>query len=153
MPLFKDEKIAVLSAIIANQRKFFAKSDDEIFARKPSGDKWSKKEITGHLIDSAMNNIQRFIRGQYENNPAITYDQDLWVRYSGYQQTSLESLFELWALLNERILMIIGLIPEEKLDKTCLVDGKEYSVKWLINDYIRHLEHHLSQINASTPGA
>jgi hypothetical protein len=152
MPSFKDEKIAVLSAIIINQKKFFAKSDNEIYARKPSQNKWSKKEITGHLIDSAMNNIQRFIRAQYENNPAIAYDQDLWVRFNGYQQSDLHSLIDLWILLNERILMIIGLIPEEKMDKTCLVNGKEYSLQWLIGDYIRHLEHHLGQINASTAG-
>lgn len=152
MPSFKDEKIADLSRIIEDQRKFFSKSDDELFARKPSPEKWSKKEIVGHLIDSALNNIQRFIRVQYENNPAIAYEQDTWVRLNGYQQTDLTSLFDLWLLLNERIMMIIGRIPEDALERTCLVKGKEYSLEWLISDYIRHLEHHLNQINAKTPG-
>ncbi len=27
-------------------------------------DHWSRKEILGHLIDSATNNHQRFVRGQ-----------------------------------------------------------------------------------------
>src|SRR4030095_2595683 len=31
---------------------------------KPAPGKWSKKEILGHLIDSATNNHQRFVRTQ-----------------------------------------------------------------------------------------
>jgi hypothetical protein len=47
---------------------------DTDFVYKPAPDKWSKKEILGHLIDSAANNHQRFIRAQYENIPTIVYD-------------------------------------------------------------------------------
>ncbi len=51
----------------------------EGFLYKLSPTKWSKKELIGHLIDSAQNNIRRFIVAQYEENPAIIYKQDEWV--------------------------------------------------------------------------
>lgn len=152
MHSFKDDKIAALSTILENQRKLFSNADDEIYAWKPSPEKWSKKEIIGHLIDSASNNIQRIIRAQYETDPSISYDQNQWVRLNGYQYTDLPSLVNLWLLLNERLLMIIGRMPADNLAKTCLVDGKDFSLEWLIEDYIRHLEHHLNQIHAKSEG-
>ena len=45
------------------------------FSLKPAANKWSPKEIIGHLIDSATNNHQRFVRVQFEDTPAIVYDQ------------------------------------------------------------------------------
>ena len=33
-----------------------------------SPEKWSKKQVLGHLIDSATNNHQRFIRAQLARN-------------------------------------------------------------------------------------
>lgn len=50
--------------------------DEIIFSEKPSNNKWSKKEIIGHLIDSAANNHQRFVRAQFEDLPSIAYDQN-----------------------------------------------------------------------------
>jgi hypothetical protein len=152
MQSYKNDKIYVLSSIINDQQKKFSKSDDEVFARKPSPGQWSKKEILGHLIDSALNNIQRFIRVQYEEKPSISYDQDQWVALNGYQQSSLHSLMELWVLLNERIIVILRGIPEEILKRIVVIKGVEYTLEWLIGDYIRHMEHHLEQINSTSSG-
>ena len=59
-------------------------------AIKPSPAKWSKKEIIGHLVDSAQNNLRRFIVAQYEDDPKIIYRQDDWVRINNYQNERLE---------------------------------------------------------------
>jgi hypothetical protein len=48
--------------------------DEQTFSHKPAPGKWSKKEIPGHLVDSANNNHQRFLRAQFEDVPAIFYD-------------------------------------------------------------------------------
>jgi hypothetical protein len=45
--------------------------DKENLKVKPGPGKWSRQEILGHLIDSAANNHQRFIRVQFEEAPAI----------------------------------------------------------------------------------
>ena len=53
---------------------------------KSSPSKWSKIEVLGHLIDSAHNNLRRFICGQYESSPPkIIYEQDFWVRANDYE--------------------------------------------------------------------
>jgi hypothetical protein len=54
-------------------------------ALKPAPDRWSKKEILGHLIDSAANNHQRFVRAQ--GTPRLEfpgYEQEFWVATQAY---------------------------------------------------------------------
>ena len=48
---------------------------------KPDPDRWSKKEILGHLIDSASNNHQRFVRAQFTARLEFPeYEQKSWVK-------------------------------------------------------------------------
>ena len=42
---------------------------------KAGPNKWSKKEIIGHLIDSGKINLQSFVRSIYKENFTLTYDQ------------------------------------------------------------------------------
>lgn len=117
------------------------------FSIKPSPGKWSKKEILGHLIDSATNNHQRFIRVQFENRPAIFYDQDNWVAYNHYNELTAKQLIRFWTVYNKQLIEIIKRIPEENLLRECKMrDGKYVTLHFLINDYVTHLEHHISQI-------
>src|SRR5690349_659724 len=81
---------------------------DETYAWKPHPHKWSKKEILGHLVDSAQNNIRRFIVAQYEDVPVIGYQQDLWVKYAGYQDYPTADLIRLWTLLNKHICIVLA---------------------------------------------
>src|SRR5688572_12643881 len=77
--------------------------DERDFASKPFPNKWSKKEVLGHLIDSGQNNLRRFICGQYESAPPkIRYDQEFWVIANGYQQMDREEVIALWRLVNQR---------------------------------------------------
>lgn len=120
--------------------------DEETFSRKERPDKWSKKEILGHLIDSATNNHQRFVRGQFEDNPAIVYDQDKWNEYNFHQQTDPRQLIDFWTIYNKQLLFLVKHISQEHLQRTCLVGGSFLTLDFLINDYVGHLEHHLRQI-------
>ena len=121
--------------------------EEDDFSFKTSPEKWSKKEILGHLIDSATNNHQRFVRGQFESNPNIFYDQNKWNAFSYYQQMPKEHLINFWTVYNQHILNLIKRIPDDNLSNTCTMkDGAECSIEFLINDYVVHLEHHLHQI-------
>jgi len=116
---------------------------------KPSADKWSKKEIIGHLIDSAQNNIRRFIVTQYETTPHVVYAQDDWVRIQNYDQYNSKDLITLWALLNKHIVVILKNMPAEKYQLQCNTGkGQEelHSIEFLATDYITHHLHHLKQI-------
>lgn len=117
------------------------------FSFKPTPTKWSKKEILGHLIDSATNNHQRFIRIQYENEPVIFYDQNHWNALSNYNMIDSAQLIMFWKSYNQHLLEIIKAIPEENLNKTGIgKDGQKFSLAFYVSDYVQHLEHHLTQI-------
>lgn len=115
--------------------------------------KWSRKEILGHLVDSALNNIQRFIRATHEENFKLVYDQDSWVASQHYQDMPLNDVFALWALLNGQLARIFRTYPVDRLD--IQIDlGKDdpmfRPVRIIMRDYIDHLIHHQQQLFSNT---
>lgn len=123
------------------------------FNAKPNATKWSKKEVVGHLIDSAHNNLRRFVVGQYEQQPNIIYDQDFWVSANDYQHMPDDDVIALWQLLNERIIAVLNKMPVENYERTCdtgKISPSMHTVRWLAADYVKHLKHHLNQIIAGS---
>jgi hypothetical protein len=118
---------------------------------KSSANVWSKKEILGHLIDSANNNLNRFIRCTYEQNFKLVYAQNEWVSVQHYREAKTDELLTLWRLLNKQIARVLSNYPDSMLQNTCDT-GKGsvelHTVEFLAADYVKHLEHHLNQILA-----
>lgn len=128
--------------------EFGGLSEQEI-SERPQPHKWSRKEILGHLCDSALNNLQRFVRAQYEEQPntIIKYDQDQWVRLMDYQELPFEHILSFWVSLNKQIAAVWGRIPENQLTNGFLLSEEQtVTLQWLIDDYVDHMEHHLNQI-------
>lgn len=121
---------------------------EEQSAVKPAPGKWSKKEILGHLVDSASNNHQRFVRMQLENGLHLPqYAQDDWVSLQGYQQRAWNEIVTLWETCNKHILHILKNINEKSLANVAVFP--EYGTKtlqFIIDDYVDHIEHHFKQI-------
>jgi len=131
-----------LELVINEQSQALEKISAAEFSFKPDPSRWSKKEILGHLIDSAQNNIRRFIVAQYEDQPFIVYNQDKWVEVSNYQQWNEKDIIDLWCLLNKQICMILRNTAVSMQDR--IVQTQEsHSIEWLAEDYVRHLLHHL----------
>jgi len=124
-----------------------ARISDAQWNEKPQPDKWNRKEILGHLIDSATNNHQRFVRGQFENTPTILYDQNNWNSHSHYHQMSSAHLISFWTIYNRHLIEVIKAMPEENYLKECKTnEAHPVTLEWLIEDYVRHMEHHLKQL-------
>lgn len=130
-------------------------ADDKQYSVKPSARKWSKKEIIGHLCDSAVNNLSRFIRAQFEPEPFIVtrYSQNEWVKLNGYNEMNLNDILSYWQALNSQIVQVIKSIPPDKLDikldlgdAAFREDGENKNLLWLIEDYVIHMEYHLKQV-------
>ncbi|MBL0047726.1 MAG: DinB family protein [Bacteroidetes bacterium] len=136
-----------LKVLLENIPTLLLEISEDLFSIKINSSKWSKKEILGHLIDSAANNHQRFIRGQFENIPTIKYDQNKWNELNHYQQLESKHIIQLWTIYNQHLLEILKRIPEENLCMELNV-GNEINVtlQFLMDDYLLHLEHHLKQI-------
>jgi hypothetical protein len=114
---------------------------------RPAG-KWSPKEILGHLVDSASNNHQRFVRAQLE--PELRgpgYEQARWVAAQGYAQRPWSDLVELWSAYNRHLAHVIAAIPEERGDTPCHIgDEPPVTLRHVALDYVGHIHHHLRQI-------
>lgn len=111
---------------------------------KSSPSKWSRKEILGHLVDSAQTNIRRLVISQYEERPAIVYDQDKWVAINGYQHWVWPELVELWRLQNLQLAAILR-NSVDHASRECMTQAV-HTLDWLASDYIKHLRHHLHQV-------
>jgi hypothetical protein len=109
---------------------------------------WSKKEILGHLLDSAVNNHHRFVRAQQVKQLAFpAYEQEQWVSAQGYAECAWEELIDLWRLYNRHLAHVINRIPEEQLAVICVIGTNEpVSLGYLIQDYLVHIRHHLQEV-------
>jgi hypothetical protein len=134
-----------LEALIQHYLGNLFAMDEKEMTYKPSPTKWSKKEILGHLVDSAQNNIRRVVVAQYENEPNIKYDQDKWVVASGYQEYVLTDLINLWYLINKHFIAIMRHTSPEMAQRKCKTDESR-TLEWIVQDYIKHLKHHLHQV-------
>jgi DinB superfamily len=137
-----------LRKIVAEVSDKLSRLDIEQVAVKKNPDKWSKKEILGHLIDSAANNHQRIVRACYGvANIFPPYDQNEWVRCGHYQELDWVELVGLWTAYNRHLSNLIERLPVAALSSPCNI-GKEEPVplEFVIKDYLRHLQHHLVQI-------
>ena len=120
--------------------------DENDFSNKPAPGKWSKKEILGHLIDSATNNHHRWVRAQFEDIPVLSYDQNKWNEFSYYNGMPAQQVISFWTAYNLQIAALIRLIPQQNLQRLCGIGGQPVTLEWLFIDYVSHLEHHLKQI-------
>jgi DinB family protein len=122
-------------------------------------DKWSAKEIIGHLIDSAANNHQRFVRAQFTDELVFAgYEQNEWVETQRYRDKPWEELVQLWKLYNQHILHIMKVTPQETRMKLrhkhnlhviasdTISENEPVTLDFFMRDYVEHLKKHLKQI-------
>jgi hypothetical protein len=122
-------------------------------------DKWSAKQIIGHLIDSAANNHQRFVRAQFTDELIfLGYEQNEWVRVEHFQEEPWRDLVQLWQFYNQHILHIMKHAPEDtriklrrrhnlhQLASEQIKEDEPVTLEFFMRDYVDHMKKHLSQI-------
>jgi hypothetical protein len=115
---------------------------------KPYADKWSLKEILGHLVDSAANNHQRIVRMQEIRDIGVfRYAQQHWVDSQKYQSQRWQAIVELWFHYNLHLAHIISEVDPRTLDHVCDMGyANPATLAFVIEDYLRHVKHHLAQV-------
>jgi len=134
-----------------------ALSDDEASSR-PAPGKWSRKEIIGHLIDSASNNHGRFVRAQLQDDLVFPgYDQDAWVRTQRYQDRPWPDLVALWQAFNHHIADVMETADPREMTRPrarhnldqlawqAVSAMQSTTLEYFMRDYVDHLKHHLGQ--------
>src|SRR5687767_10729444 len=148
-----------LREVVATTEPMLLAVPDAQTALRPRPGKWSPREIVGHLIDSASNNHQRFVRaGSQEDLVFPGYEQDQWVDVQDYQHASWHELVTLWAAFNRHLARVMAAIPEDARARPRL-EHNLHEIAWravpasepttldyFMNDYVDHLEHHITQV-------
>jgi hypothetical protein len=133
---------------------------DEAKSEQPRAeDRWSSKQIIGHLIDSAANNHARFVLGQLKDDLVFPgYDQEGWVRTNHYQERAWSELIQLWRSYNLHLHHLMTHADREKLNTPCTLHtlqeiafktvpkAEPVTLAYLMKDYVDHMKHHLAQI-------
>jgi len=144
------ETAAELRQVANGFSKELLAADARATARRPEVNTWSPKEVLGHLIDSAANNHQRFVRAQQTDALMLPgYEQDHWVASQGYQDADWPHLVTLWAHLNLHLADVMDRIPPAKYAVRCVIDDSSpITLELLVIDYLDHLKHHMAQIRS-----
>lgn len=115
---------------------------------RPGG--WTRKQVLGHLLDSAANNRQRFVRAATEGEfIGPNYMQEAWVAAHGYAGQPWETLLRWWQAEHEILAAVVDNIPEARLDASCVVGtDAPVTLRFLIEDYLSHQRWHIAQLSS-----
>jgi len=148
------EIAAELEATVEATRGRLLAIGEEATGKRSDADKWSKKEILGHLIDSASNNHQRFVRLQHDKLLVMpSYQQNDWVRTQNYEGREWRELVEFWAAYNRHLVHVIRHADASAAGNVWKTPNWEQNLGYLIEDYLVHLRHHVAQILGSSAAA
>jgi hypothetical protein len=113
---------------------------------RPGG--WSRRQVLGHLLDSAANNHQRFVRAALDGSYAGPgYAQEAWVALHGYAEWSWAALLASWRERNATLVRVLERMDAAALAAPCAIGGApSVTLAFVIEDYLDHLEHHVRQI-------
>ena len=137
-----------LAGLIRTAEPVLRSLPEETVSARPAPDRWTIKEVMGHLIDSAANNHQRFIRAQGTSELVFPkYEQNDWVRCQRYGEVEWGTLLDFWSAYNRHLCHVIRCVDPETLGVRCLIGPYEpVTLRFLIEDYVVHLRHHLRKI-------
>ncbi|WBA40800.1 DinB family protein [Hymenobacter canadensis] len=127
----------------------FPDYDEQELSRPLQPGGWSRRQILGHLLDSATNNYRRFVLCQLEPEPyrMVPYQQDGWVACGAYQTAPAAELLQLWTLYNRQLARLLAQLTPAALGHRCeFENGYTVTLGWVIEDYVVHLEYHIRQI-------
>lgn len=156
-----DEFLRDFRATVLSATERLREITPERSAEQQAADKWSIKQILGHLIDSAANNHQRFVRAQFTDDLVFPgYEQEKWVDAQQYNDEPWSDLIQLWSSYNLHLLHVISVIPQttltqarirHNLDQIALRPVEKQdptTLDYFVRDYLVHMKHHLDQIFA-----
>jgi DinB superfamily len=143
------QAIQKLEALIQSGTTYLQGCPSSEVRYKASPASWSKQEILGHLIDSAINNLQRFTEIQFSEKPfpIRRYNQNQLVIINQYNDADLNELLQLWQALNRQIKRMMEVQNEETLAYAIILnDGTQSDLRFLMVDYVDHMEHHFRKV-------
>ena len=152
MVQFETSNQTILQLLEAWEPRLLALSEETISNRKNSQNR-SIRQILGHLVDSASNNIHRIIHLQYRENPcsfpnyATNGNNDRWIAIQDYEHENWHQLVQLWKYTNLHLIHVIRNVDPGKLNNQWISsETKLITLRENIEFYPQHFELHLTEI-------
>jgi len=125
----------------------------DVISNKRNSQNRTIKQIVGHLIDSASNNIHRIVHLQYQKSPfnfpnyATNGNNDRWIAIQNYQDEDWKNQIQLWKYINLHLAHVIQNIKPEKLQNEWIASqDKRVTLQEIVMDFLRHFKLHLNEI-------
>jgi hypothetical protein len=127
---------------------------EETIMNKRNNQERTIKQILGHMVDSASNNIHRIVHLQYQDSPfifpnyATNGNNDRWIAIQNYQNESWNVLVQHWKYSHLHWVHVVKNVKQDKLANEWISDSKygNLSLKDMITDFLRHFHLHLGEI-------
>lgn len=148
---FPQTAAKLLAEIAGAEPRLRAFDEEQASASRAAG-KWSRKQVLGHLVDSAANNHQRFVRGQEVEALVLPgYAQENWVASQRYDSRPWSDIVGLWVAYNRHLAHVLAHVPAEKAEVLCSIGtNPQVTLGHIARDYVGHIRHHLRQIFEDT---
>ena len=142
----------IIAGVTEWEKKFMAFSEKQISIRRNTQNR-NIRQIVGHMVDSASNNIHRVVHLQYQKSPFLfpnyaTYgNNDRWIAIQNYEEENWEMLVQLWKYLHLHFVHVIQNINPDKLENEWIADKNvKIKLKEMVEDFPRHFKLHISEI-------
>lgn len=126
---------------------FFASIDEEKSKYRYAENKWSIRQILGHLCDSErifMTRALKFARNEKQSLPG--FEENEYVDSANFNELSLELLINDFVKMRESHISLFKTFNDEILDRKGIANNTEYSVSSVLFIMAGHVDHHINII-------
>ena len=131
------ETIKLLSSLSENDGNF-----------RYASDKWSIKEMLGHIIDAERVFAYRTLRfARNDQTPVEGFEQDDYIKYGPFQHCRLADLIEEFGFVRSATIALCRSLDEEAWTRRGVANKNEISVRALVYTIAGHELHHRNVLN------
>ncbi|MEG8946247.1 DinB family protein [Rosettibacter firmus] len=139
--------IEVLEKQLNETEEFFKSIDEEKSNYRYAENKWSIKEVLGHLVDSERIFACRALRvSRSDPNQLVTFDENLFIQESNYSSISFKDILDEFILLRKSTIMMFKGMTDEMMLRKGIINGIDITVRAIAYIIAGHTLHHLNVI-------
>jgi len=142
-----DDVIKALEQQLQSSQKFLKLLSEEQGGFAYAENKWTLKEVVGHIIDTERIMAYRILcisRGEKQSLPG--FDENEYVKNAFFNKRTLTDLINELRAVRESNILLFRSFDEETLSRKGIANGKEISVRAILFMMAGHELHHINVI-------